>query len=325
MLGEYRVMMASEDGNSGQGSFVDVSTLANILMQARGPILDRLSRQLPKLTGDGSVDVLVWLADLERLCTVEKVEPVDIIGHMLDGNAARVYRWMVVGDAAQWVVVKDTLTAEYALPRQEAWRRFTARQLGADEPVDVYLDDLERLGGRFGLSSSDLAFRVKFYEGLPTFVYDWAVSHEGAYTAEFNVVVSRVRERILARRSAAGRSRRMEVTTNLAASGRQASGGSSKVSCYRCGGEHLVKVCPQRPARRTSTVDESASVRKGLVKTSSSKRKGCFACGEPGHFARDCTTRAASGTVAETRCGDEQDFSMEGASRGDAPSVMESE
>lgn len=42
---------------------IDVSALANILTQARGPILDRLARQLPKLSGDGSVDVMEWLAD----------------------------------------------------------------------------------------------------------------------------------------------------------------------------------------------------------------------------------------------------------------------
>ena len=99
---------------------VDVSALANILTQARGPILDRLTRQLPKLTGDGSVDVMEWLADLERLCQLESVTPVDIIGHMLEGSAARLYRRMLVGDATQWSVGKAALVTEFAMPRREA-------------------------------------------------------------------------------------------------------------------------------------------------------------------------------------------------------------
>ena len=163
------VGVAPTAGGAGLTSspMVDVGQLANILTQARGPIIDRLSRALPKLSGDGSVDVAEWLGNLERLCSVERVGPADIIDYMLEGNAARVYRRMMVSEASQWSVVKAALLAEYALPRQEAWRRFTACQLGADEAVDVYLDDLERLGTRVGLGPEDLAFRVKFYEGLP--------------------------------------------------------------------------------------------------------------------------------------------------------------
>ena len=58
---------------------VDVGQLANILTQARGPIIDRLSRALSKLSGDGNVAVTEWFSNLERLCGVERVEPADII------------------------------------------------------------------------------------------------------------------------------------------------------------------------------------------------------------------------------------------------------
>ena len=63
-----------EIGSSGvgkQGLLVDVGQLANVLTQARGPILDRLARQLRKLTGGGSTDVVEWLESLERLCQLE--------------------------------------------------------------------------------------------------------------------------------------------------------------------------------------------------------------------------------------------------------------
>ena len=146
---------------------VSVSQLANILTQARGPILDRLGRSLPKLSGDGTLDVSEWLADLERLCRVEQIDCVDVIDFMLDGNARRVYRRMIVAEASSWEVVKGTLLAEYALPRQEAWRRFTARRLNAGETVDVYVDDLERLGRRVDLTPESMAFRVSFTSACP--------------------------------------------------------------------------------------------------------------------------------------------------------------
>ena len=43
---------------------LDISALANILNAARGPILDRLARRVPKLSGDGTVEILEWLTTL---------------------------------------------------------------------------------------------------------------------------------------------------------------------------------------------------------------------------------------------------------------------
>ena len=68
------------------------------------------------------------------------------------GHAARVYRRMRVAEASNWEVVKATLMAEYGLPRQEAFRRWRDRLMKPDEPVDIYADDLQRWGSRFGMS-----------------------------------------------------------------------------------------------------------------------------------------------------------------------------
>ena len=48
-----------------------------------------------------------------------------------------------MSEASNWDVVKGHLLAEYAMPRQEAWRMFTACQLEAGDSVDEYLDRLE--------------------------------------------------------------------------------------------------------------------------------------------------------------------------------------
>ena len=54
---------------------VDIGTLASILMQAKGPIIDRLERALSKFSGDGTLDVSEWLDGLERRCKAERVSP----------------------------------------------------------------------------------------------------------------------------------------------------------------------------------------------------------------------------------------------------------
>ena len=118
------------------------------------------------------------------------MRPTDLLTYMLAGNAARVYSRMMVGEASDWQVMKAVLTAEYAMPRQMAWGRYINCRLQAGETVDVYQGRLEQLGGRLGLTLDDLAFGVKFYEGLPASMYEWAVTHEQAYTADFGSVLT---------------------------------------------------------------------------------------------------------------------------------------
>ena len=50
-----------------------------------------------------------------------------------------------------------------------------------------------------------MAFRVKFYEGWPAAEYEWVVSRDFAYTAEFSTVVAVVQARMSAKTAAVGR------------------------------------------------------------------------------------------------------------------------
>ena len=130
---------------------------------------------------------------------------------MLGDNAARVYRKMGVAEKSQWDVIKATLVAEYAMPRQEARRRCTICRLEDCDTIDVFMHRLERFGGKVGMSNHDLSFRAQFYEGLPTSVYQWAVTHEGAYTAVSGTVLACVQKRLVLQRAVAGRPRASQL------------------------------------------------------------------------------------------------------------------
>ena len=180
----------------GAPALIDVSQLASILMQAKGPIVDRLERALSKFSGDGTVEVSLWLDNLERRCQVERVQPVEVIDFLLEGNALRVFRALRVSEASNWEVVKGALLAQYGMSRQESYRRFTARRLEVGESVDVYVDDLQRFGARVGLVPGDLAFTVKFLEDLPQSIHKWAVMLPEVYDLPFEDCLKGARQAV---------------------------------------------------------------------------------------------------------------------------------
>ena len=80
----------------------------------------------------------------------------------------------------------------------------------------------------------------------------------------------------------------------------------SKGFCYRCGGNHKVRECPEK---------RKESVNKGQ------KRAGCFWCGSAEYFVRNCPQPAPQlGAAAE-----EVGFWVESADRGGVSSAMETE
>ena len=108
---------------------VDMGQLASLLSQARGPLLDRVTRQVKKFTGDGSIDMMEWLATVERVCELEEVQPEKMVGFLLDGEPARLYQRLSVESAKQWGVVRKTLVDGYATPMPVVYNRWHSLSL----------------------------------------------------------------------------------------------------------------------------------------------------------------------------------------------------
>lgn len=277
-------------------SMIDVNQLASILMQARGPIIDRLERSLSKFSGDGSQDAAVWLDDLERRCRAERVGPEEVIDFLLEGNAARMFRALRVSEASQWEVVKGALLSQYGMSRQEAYTRFADRQLQVDESVDVYVDDLQRYGARIEVKPGDMIFKARFIDGLTPSLHKWVVLLPEVYSSDFDIILSKVRDRASAQKAASSKQKL------AAASGKQGP------VCLRCSGPHLVRNCTQKRHRATS---------KG--RASSRSRGLCFRCEKPGHFARDCPGSKVTAASPGIKAG----FPQEDVERGTASSNEE--
>jgi len=169
--GPARVAVPSTTTAETAPVLVDVKLLATMLNQARRPILTRICQLTNLFTRDGSEDISEWLARYEGYCRVENISPTNLLVYTLGGNAARVYSRMMVEVASQWDVVKGALLAEYAIPRQEAWRKFVSSRMEEGNTVNTLLDRLERLGRRVGMPCNDLSFRAQFYEGLPPAIH----------------------------------------------------------------------------------------------------------------------------------------------------------
>ena len=272
---------SAKDGGANPGSSVGTGStevdkmLAVLTISQHASILDRMSRAIPHFAGDGVTDIGEWLENFERRCGLEQVDPARLVDFLLAGNASRVYRRMTVAEASNWEAVKKVLTTEYGMPRQEAYRRFSERRMAPGEPVDVYVDDLQRYAARVGVSCTDMIFRVKFYEGLHPEDYEWAVMRPASYTAGWEETLSVVRERIAIRKAVLG----PKVTAAAPEKGAMPSArqrGAAKVVCFRCEGAHRVKNCPDKRAKRTS-----------------SDGPECYRCGSRGHLARSCKAKKA--------------------------------
>ena len=253
-----------------------------------------------KVTGDmlkafcGEGDLVSWLTKVKLVAKLQKISDLaSFLPLYLEGDALALY--LELSDAEQLNIdaiekkLKEAFTdsafVAFAKMSQKRW---------AGEQVDVYANELKRLGGLAGFTGAGLnrLVMLSFVNGFPANISCELQQISGIFSMEMSDVIARARI-LTANKSdvvvvAAARPRRppnkegalgrdgdngkdssrsyKEVGLGQEAdSGREGTGSRPfRRSCYQCDGPHMAKFCKER---------------KDLI---------CFRCGKPGHIAANC-------------------------------------
>ena len=168
--------------------------------------------------------------------------------------------------------ILDALRSAFGGTVDESYRAFVQRRLRPDEPVDVFLADLQRLlslSGHTASLSDNPILKQQFLAGIPQEFATQLRLQDALAPLPLEKCVSQVR----ALRSAARLSTAHPLAT--VASARPSS--STRVLCFSCKQVgHKRSQCPNKSER--------------------AKNRKCYTCGKMGHLRADCP--AASSVTA---------------------------
>ena len=204
---------------------------------------------------------------------------------LLDGAAFVVVDQMSDDDRKDSKKVKAALETAFAPSTAEAYHLFVGRRLALDEPVDIFVADLQRL---LKLSKHTLAADGKdpvlieqFLSGLPAEFSRTLRLEHAAKSHTLPELVTKAR-----------------VMQASGAVGQAAAAAAARVSsptlCFACGQVgHMKHNCP-RQRSRDRTGDSHGQGRAGAPPIK------CYKCKQPGHIKRNCPTNKStkSGSAA---------------------------
>lgn len=170
------------------------------------------------------------------------------------------------------------------------------------EPVDVYANELRRLGRECGFIGKELERIVKlaFVTGFPDDVGVELQQMEGIKEVSLDVVLAKAR--ILASNRGGGLLFNELAAPAVMAKAKTRVGENSKFGgkCYRCDGPHPIRDCPvgvnaAKPIVKCFRCEgphlaRNCPERKSVV---------CWSCGGEGHYSHQCETRRETNTKME--------------------------
>ena len=223
---------------------------------------------------DGTGDFVDWYEKVELVCGLQKpaADVVSVVPLRLTGGASAVYRQLSSADSASADKVKAALKRAFAVDKFAAYEHFRARRLRADESVDVFLADLQRLSSIFGGISND-CLSCAFVAGLPESARGALQTGARMESLSLPEIVDRARAIL----------RRDEASEVAAAAEHRGPARQSQdeTLCYTCGQpNHLARNCLRGRGGRGS----GQGGRRGGM----GGERLCFRCHRPGHVAARC-------------------------------------
>jgi hypothetical protein len=215
----------------------------------------KITDVIKPFTGEG--DVTTWIKKLKMVARTQKnAEGLEmLIPYFLEGTAYTVYDQMEDSKKTDADAIEKVLLEAFSLNHFQAYDLFRQRNWQQGEPVDVYLSELRKLAKLANIDSEEV-LRCAFVVGLPVDVSSQLRASSQILKSGLSTIVQQARV-LMEGRLEGG-------SALVAAAGRQptkAATQSSPIRCFRCGGSHLAKACPN-------------------VK--------CWSCGKEGHVSRNC-------------------------------------
>ena len=196
-------------------------------------------RMIKPFSGEG--DVRAWLTKVELVARLTDIKEVaSLIPLYLEGGALAVYLEMPDKERSNLETLKKGLTQAFSDSQFVAYSKLRASKW-TGEPVDVFANELRKLGRESGLTGTGLEQIVKlaFVTGLPDGVSVELQQVQGV--EDLNVSDLLGRARVLVGNQTTG-----TVAAPAVGSTTGAQRKGTTLSCYGCGGPHMVRVCPGR-------------------------------------------------------------------------------
>ena len=221
-------------------------------------------------TGEG--DVVAWLMKVKLVAKLQQVDDVSsFLPLFLEGDALALYLQLSEEQQSDVTVIERKLTEAFTDSAFKAFSKLTRKQWEG-EPVDVYVNELKRLGGLAGFTGVglDRIVRLTFINGFPDRVSCELQQVPDVFKFELSDLITRARvltsnqeHNLVATVVHSSKSRLQRGTSSQQADSSAVN--SFRGACYRCGGPHMARYCGKD--------------KRGIV---------CFRCNEEGHIASRC-------------------------------------